>query len=175
MDTTSILSSIKKPLGIADEYTQFDEDIIIHINGVLFTLTQLGVGPSNGFFITGYNEKWDDFTGSEKLSKLIQSYVYLKVRLLFDPPTNSALIESFNKLASEYEWRITVYYDEHKDQIIDPDIDYDLYEGSYNVTPRVYSQELDTDNSILLKDINIEKIPLSVAGNTANGETATIG
>lgn len=172
----SILTSIKKMLGISEEYDHFDADIIMDINSVLFVLTQLGVGPEKGYAITGASEKWDDFTGDSNLSELIKSYVYLKVRLIFDPPSSSAVIESTNKLISEFEWRINVYYENNKtEDPTNPGGDYEIYDGSYSVTPRVYQQELDTDNSILLKDISIEEIPISVTDNTSNGQTATIG
>lgn len=109
----SILTSIKKPLGIPEEYTQFDPDIIMHINTVLSNLTDLGVGPSKGFFITDKTAVWSDFIPASNYSRLqsIKTYVYLKVRLIFDPPTNSAVIESMNRLISELEWRINVIVD----------------------------------------------------------------
>lgn len=105
----SILTSIKKLLGIAEEYEHFDADIIMHINSVFLNLTQIGVGPSEGFSIADKGDVWDDFLG-DKETKLnaVKSYVYLKVKLLFDPPTSSALMESTEKLAKEYEWRLNV-------------------------------------------------------------------
>lgn len=105
----SILTSIKKLLGPEEEITNFDTDIIIHINSALMVLTQLGVGPSEGYFITGPSETWNDFLGKD-LSKLeaVKSYIYLKVRLLFDPPASSAVIESTNKMIQEFEWRLNV-------------------------------------------------------------------
>lgn len=107
----SILSSIKKLLGIGEDYTHFDVDIIAHINSVLMVLNQLGVGPSAGFMITGNDETWADFIPDEahrKLYSSLVSYVHHRVRLLFDPPQNSALIESTNRIISEYEWRLMV-------------------------------------------------------------------
>lgn len=101
----SILLSIKKLLGIMPDYTNFDEDIIIHINTAFATLNQLGVGPSEGFMIEDRFAEWQDYTTSNNLT-MIRSYVYLKVRLLFDPPTSSALIESINRTIAELEWRI---------------------------------------------------------------------
>ena len=104
----SILTSIKKLLGITEEYTHFDEDLVMHINSVFMILTQLGVGPSEGFVIEDDSAYWTDFI--EDLSKLqaVKSYVYLKVKLLFDPPLSSAVIESTNRMISEYEWRLNV-------------------------------------------------------------------
>lgn len=105
----SILTSIKKLLGIAEEYEHFDADIIMHINTVFLALTQIGVGPSEGFCIYDASAIWDDFLPDSRINlNAVKSYVYLKVKLLFDPPASSALIESTNKLAAEYEFRLNV-------------------------------------------------------------------
>ena len=106
----SILTSIKKLLGIEEQYTHFDQDIIMHINTVFMTLTQLGVGPKEGFRITGADELWSEFLSEADLLKMesVRTYVYLKVRLLFDPPTSSAVMESFKNMANEIEWRLNV-------------------------------------------------------------------
>lgn len=114
--TESILTSIKKLLGIDEEYTHFDPDIIMHINSVFSILTQLGVGPANGFSITGKDEKWADFIDNSLNNfSLVKSYVYMKVRLLFDPPLSSAAIESINRQISEFEWRLFVAADPIED------------------------------------------------------------
>jgi hypothetical protein len=107
----SILTSIKKLLGIDDEYTHFDDDIIIYINSILAVLTQLGVGPSTGYSITGSTETWADFLGERIAIGTVQSYVYLRVRLLFDPPMAAAAIESMKRIADEFEFRIHVSAD----------------------------------------------------------------
>lgn len=104
---TSILTSIKKLLGITAEYTDFDADIIMHINSVFSILKQLGVGPKEGFSITGDSETWADFLPSQNID-MVKSYIYLKVRLMFDPPINSSLIESINRQIAELEWRLNV-------------------------------------------------------------------
>lgn len=104
----SILTSIKKLLGISEDVDNFDTDIIIHINSVLMILNQLGVGPAEGFSIYDKTAKWIDFIPNDSSIEAVKSYVYLKVRLMFDPPTSSAAIESINKLIAEYEWRINV-------------------------------------------------------------------
>ena len=108
----SILTSIKKLLGIAEEYEHFDNDIIMHINAVFMILTQLGVGPSKGFVITDSSASWDDFLpeGGEKL-QAVKTYMYMKVRLMFDPPTSSAVMESMNRMINELEWRLNVAVD----------------------------------------------------------------
>lgn len=104
----SILISIKKLLGITEEYTHFDQDIIIHINSVFFTLNQLGVGPTKPFTIKGGTEIWDDFIVEEDSLEAVKSYVYLKVRMFFDPPSSSVLMESINRQINEFEWRLNV-------------------------------------------------------------------
>ena len=107
----SILISIKKLLGITEDYQQFDQDLMIHINSVFSILTQLGVGPEKGFSIKDENAVWSDFIQEEPRLESIKSYVYLKVKLLFDPPLGSAVIESTNRLIRELEWRINVTVD----------------------------------------------------------------
>lgn len=104
----SILISIKKLLGITEEYTHFDQDIIMHINSALFTLDQLGVVSLKGFRITGESEEWDDLLDGDADLEAVKSYIYLKVRILFDPPSSSVLMESINRQISEFEWRLNV-------------------------------------------------------------------
>lgn len=114
----SILTSIKKMLGIVEEYEHFDIDLIMHINSVFSILTQLGVGPTKGFAITNKTAVWSDFVSNEATLQFVKSYMYLKVKLLFDPPLSSAVIESMNRQISEFEWRINavVDYKEEKNQ-----------------------------------------------------------
>jgi hypothetical protein len=104
----SILDSIKKLLGLSSDYDQFDDDIVLHINSVFLNLTQLGVGPENGFMITGDGETWHDFIQDDVKLQAVKSYIYLKVKLLFDPPLSSAVIESANRMIAEFEWRLNV-------------------------------------------------------------------
>lgn len=105
-----ILLSVKKLLGIDAAYIHFDADLIMHINSVFSILTQMGVGPASGFSITGYTEKWSDFIADEsdtyKLFPQVKSYMYLKVKLMFDPPLSSSVTESINRQISELEWRL---------------------------------------------------------------------
>lgn len=111
-NTESILTSIKKLLGIDAEYDHFDADVIMHINSVFSVLTQLGVGPKNGFSIEGASETWDQFINTDfNRFSMVRSFIYLKVKLLFDPPTSSAAIEAINRQISEFEWRLTVEAD----------------------------------------------------------------
>lgn len=108
----SILTSIKKLLGIDENYTHFDADIVMHINSVFSILTQMGVGPPNGFSISGKDETWSAFIADRpNIFSLVKSYIYMKVRLLFDPPLSSAAIESINRQISEFEWRLFVAAD----------------------------------------------------------------
>lgn len=104
----SILTSIKKLLGIAEEYTHFDADLIMHINNVFSILTQLGVGPSEGFSIEDKTETWDDYIPSGPVVHSVKTYIYMKVRLVFDPPASSAVIESIKASINELEWRLNV-------------------------------------------------------------------
>lgn len=107
----SILTSVKKMLGITEDYEHFDSDLIMHINSVFMILTQLGVGPSEGFSIEGKLDTWDDFISTGSNLEAVKSYVYLKVKLLFDPPLSSAVMESMNRMISELEWRLNVSVD----------------------------------------------------------------
>lgn len=104
----SILTSIKKMLGISEDYTQFDADLIMHINSVFLNLTQLGVGPASGFSIEDETTEWTDFINNNAQLQAVKSYIYLKVKLLFDPPLSSAVIESTNRMIAELEWRLNV-------------------------------------------------------------------
>lgn len=102
----SILTSIKKLLGIAEDYTAFDNDIIMHINSVFYILFQLGVGRDKAtpFCITGSTQVWSDFIDAGE-TELVKSYMYLKVKLLFDPPQNGQLLQAIKEQITEFEWR----------------------------------------------------------------------
>lgn len=104
----SILNTTKKILGLAEDYKVFDLDIIIHINSVLNVVTQLGIGPEDGFMIEDDTATWEDFLGSDKRMNAVKTYVYLRVRLLFDPPTTSYLINAMESQCRELEWRLNV-------------------------------------------------------------------
>lgn len=105
----SILTSIKKLLGIAEEYTHFDADIIMHINSVFMTLTQLGVGPSTGFIIEDDTAYWEDFITDTTKLQAVKTYIYLKVRLVFDSSSlGSATLAAYERQIQELEWRLNV-------------------------------------------------------------------
>ena len=108
---TSILTSIKKMLGVAEDYTEFDEDIVTHINSVFLNLTQLGVGPEEGFMIEDGTAVWEDFIDDSIKLQAVKTYMYLKVKLLFDPPLSSSVTESFSRMIAELEWRLNVAVD----------------------------------------------------------------
>lgn len=107
----SILNTIKKLLGFEEEYTQFDPDIIICINTVFSILTQLGVGPKEGFSILDSSKTWNDYIEDMSKLEMIKSYIFMKVRLMFDPPQNSGLSDAFDSQIKELEWRINAQVD----------------------------------------------------------------
>lgn len=103
----SILNSVKKVLGIEAEDTSFDVDIVMHINTVFSTLYQLGVGPETPYHIEDETQTWDEFTTSMDLIA-VKSYMYMKVRLIFDPPSTTTMYEAIDKHTKEFEWRLNV-------------------------------------------------------------------
>ena len=107
----SILTSIKKLLGIDEEYEHFDKDIIVHINSAFMVLNQLGVGPEEGFRIKSKDEVWEQYDGIEDLQSVID-YVYMKVRLIFDPPSNSFTVASLEREMNELGWRLMIKAEE---------------------------------------------------------------
>lgn len=106
----SILTSIKKLLGITEEYEQFDTDIIIHINSVFSILADLGVGPEQGYSIFSKEAKWIDYIPDATNANIetVKTYIYLKVKLIFDPPSSSSVVASMEKMIQELEWRINM-------------------------------------------------------------------
>jgi len=107
----SILTSIKQMLGIEGAYTHFDSNIVMHINTTFLSLQQIGVGPVEGFSISDATAKWSDFIGDNKLLEAVKSYMYLKVKLLFDPPNTSFVLDSLERLATQLEWRLNIQVD----------------------------------------------------------------
>lgn len=103
----SILTGTKKILGIAEDYTAFDHDVITHINSTIGILNQLGIGPA-GFGIEDAEATWEDLDLDESMTGMVRTYVYLKVRLLFDPPTTSFLIQAMNEQIKEHEYRLSL-------------------------------------------------------------------
>lgn len=107
----SILTSVKKLLGIADEYTHFDSDIIIFVNTVFSTLSQLGVGPVGGFIVTDEYAVWSDYTDNSEQLALVKTYVFMKTKMMFDPPVSSAVLSAMERQISELEWRLHIVSD----------------------------------------------------------------
>ena len=108
----SILDSIKKLLGLSADYDNFDADIAMHINGCFIELQQLGVGPAEGFVIFNNEATWNDFDQNTLLLNAIKPYIYLKVRLIFDPPSSASVIASFEKMIDKIEWRINMIHEQ---------------------------------------------------------------
>jgi hypothetical protein len=107
-DEASILDSTKKAIGIEPSATAFDSDIIMHINTAFFSLQQLGLGPASGFMIEDSATKWGDYLGEKTNFNAVKSYIYLRVRLLFDPPTTSFALDAISKQIQELEWRLNI-------------------------------------------------------------------
>lgn len=107
----SILDSIKKILGMPPDYDAFDTDLVIHINSVFGILAQLGVGPAGGFSISDNTTLWKAYLGDSKDLEMVKSYIALKVRMVFDPPTIGAVMDAMKEQIREYEWRLNVQVD----------------------------------------------------------------
>lgn len=107
----SILTSIKLQLGITEEQTSFDQQLVIHINSVFSILSQLGVGPKEGFSIEDEDATWDDYIDNIATLRMVRSYVYMKVRLIFDPPASGTVMEAIKQNIAELEWRLNVEVD----------------------------------------------------------------
>lgn len=104
----SILTSIKKQLGITEDYEAFDPELIIHINTVFSILNQIGVGPETPYTITDKTNTWDEFIGDDSRIEMVKTYVYLRVRIIFDPPSNSFVVDAFTKQYQELEVRMNL-------------------------------------------------------------------
>jgi hypothetical protein len=109
IDPNSILDSVKKVLQVPFDYDVFDLDITMHINSVFFTLNQLGIGPEDGYQIEGSEETWDAFLADDPLLNSVKTYVYLRVKMLFDPPPNSFSQTAMKEQIQELEWRLNVH------------------------------------------------------------------
>lgn len=105
----SILDSTKKVLGIEPDYVAFDMDVMMHINSAFSTLNQLGLGPEEGYMVQESSDEWGDFLNDDMRLNSVKTYVYLKVRILFDPPTTSFVLTAMQEQIKELEWRISTY------------------------------------------------------------------
>ena len=109
MEMESILTSIKKMLGIAETYDHYDADVIMHINDAFTVLNQLGVGPVNGFFIEDDTAVWSDFTEDVNTIHTVKTYIFRKVKIVFDPASlGSATLAAYERQIQEQEWRLNV-------------------------------------------------------------------
>ena len=140
----SILTTTKNALGLADDYEPYDPELIMHINSVMAILNQLGVGPSDGYVITDKTQTWSElltnegYAVEEKRLADVKSYVYMKVKMLFDPPSVGYVVTAWEKMIEEAEWRITVAQDDilHPASIsgdvvisVDPDTERIIFDG----------------------------------------------
>lgn len=107
----SILTSIKKLMGLTEEYDAFDQDILILINSVLFELEQIGVKAKDGFVLSDKTAVWSDYSDDDRLLNALKPYIYMKTKLTFDPPTSSGALDSMNRIIDRFEWRINLYAD----------------------------------------------------------------
>lgn len=107
----SILTSIKKLMGLTEEYDAFDQDILILINSVLFELEQIGVKAKEGFVLSDKTAVWSDYSDDDRLLNALKPYIYMKTKLTFDPPTSSGALDSMNRIIDRFEWRINLYSD----------------------------------------------------------------
>ena len=110
--TDSIFESVKKVLGLLGDDSSFDEDILLHINSVVSTLRQLGLSIPADFYVRDDVQTWQDLLGEFRDLDLVKSYMAMKVRLMFDPPSSSFGLKSMEEMAKEYEWRINVLTDQ---------------------------------------------------------------
>ena len=115
MDSSSILESIKKLLGIAEHDEGFDPELKDLINAEFLTLHQLGIGPEEGFSIASPDDKWDSYTTNLHLLDAVRQFIYLRVRLVFDPPASSTVAEAINSRISELEFRLNIQAEEDTD------------------------------------------------------------
>lgn len=112
----TILTSIKKLLGIYNENTDFDTDILIHINSVIVILNQLGIGPNEGFEIDE-NTTWSEYLNDNSKLNSVKTYIYLKVKMVFDPPTSASIREANIQMMDELEWRLNLYHETDEEEV----------------------------------------------------------
>lgn len=158
----SILTSIKKLLGITEDYEHFDTDIIMHINSVFMILTQLGVGPSEGFFIENKEAKWSDFIedASQTTMMGVRSYVYMRVKLLFDPPQSGIVTDMMNKQINEFEWRLNIAAEPApvSDDIDVSNIDYEKLKNLPSINGTKLIGNYDEQDPTIDKDELVESV-----------------
>lgn len=139
--TESILDSVKLSLGIIPEYCHFDDQLVMNINSVFATLWQLGVGPDYGYSIQDDKETWSEYLDSNRLLNLVKTFMFMSVKLMFDPPSNSFALNSMKEQIKEQEWRINV--------MVDPDVLGTRYEPSTPDVPE--PTEIDYETQVYNK------------------------
>lgn len=120
---SSILNDTKKILGLTEDYVYFDQDIILHINTVFSILSELGIGPRDGFRISDSSTDWNEYLEDNKMLEMVKTYIGLKVGMIFDPPVSSIVADAKNKMIAELEWRMNVSVDPKKNNPINGDLD----------------------------------------------------
>lgn len=110
----SILETIAKAIGIGENYDYFNQELIMHINTILMGLRQIGIGPTTPYVVTDSTATWSDFLGDDKNFEAVKTYMCLRVKMLFDPPTSSSLMDAMNNQISEWEWRLSLEYETSK-------------------------------------------------------------
>lgn len=166
----SILDTIKKMLGIDPTVTAFDTDIIVLINSAFLPLNQIGIGPVEGYSISGSSGKWSEYTTDIDNLESVKSYIYLKVKTIFDPPSSSYVLQQYTQTIKELEWRLCL----EGEAIPHPDNE-QYYDGEYTITPKSYTQMLETNNKKMRDDVDVEAIPYLQASNNSGGLTTIIG
>ena len=109
---TSILNSVKKQIGFDEDYNHFDEDLILLINSALSVMTQVGVGPSEGFRINDSSSDWEDFLDDDPRLDMVKEYVFLRAKVIFDPPQSGSVLEAYQNRIQELEWRANIVADD---------------------------------------------------------------
>lgn len=146
VQSDSILMSIKKLLNVEHDDQAFDTDIGMGINGVFMTLHQLGIGPDEGFFINDADTRWSDFSDDKTLIETLKMYVYLKVRMIFDPPASSIVADAINQRISELEWRLNIQAERNWKQKESGSDSGTTPEPSPSPSPASDSYEIDGEN-----------------------------
>lgn len=152
--TASILNTIKKMLGLSEDYTVYDVDVITLINSALMTLQQYGVGPKQGFIVTSSEQTWGEFFAESNGKQLeaVKMYVYLKVKMVFDPPQTSFVMDAFKETCQETEWRLKEQMESYPGDLprVEPT---PVYEGSTATeeepTTIGGSEAVDTEDAII--------------------------
>lgn len=168
---SSILNDIKNSVGLDANYSPpgFQTQIIMSINTAFMELNQLGVGPKRGFRIENEKQDWNEFLPSDIQLEGVKTYIELRTRLLFDPPTNSFLVSAIEDQLKELQFRLEIQAEEDGGGSYPSD-----YTGPYSIIPSFEDQTLETENKTLGSDLTVEKIHVTETSNQSKGRTLTI-